>query len=209
MVNPLSRQSVARRAAALISALVMVAAVAAGCGTSTKSATAASQAAGGTSTQGLSTPAVSAESGSGATGSGQCPTSNTTAFAKTKFLTHTGLAFGAFHRYLWKPYQAGTFTSGAHGRITAFVKGGLAAAFIAREVRLASGDVQANPTLCHVIGAPLAEVGSLISSAVTKLKGGDPSGLTAVNDAVGSVTSGSARQGVAIQDDPNPNLSSG
>jgi hypothetical protein len=42
-----------------------------------------------------------------------CPTSNTKSFAKTKFVLHAGLAFGAFHRYLYKPYQAGTFNKGA------------------------------------------------------------------------------------------------
>src|SRR5882757_115478 len=84
-----------------------------------------------------------------------CPASNTIAFAKTKFLAHTGLAFGAFHRYLYKPFQAGTFKKGASGRITAFIKGGLAALFVKREIRLASEDVKANPTLCKAIAAPL------------------------------------------------------
>ncbi len=76
---------------------------------------------------------------------GTCPTTSTTSFAKTKFALHAGLAFGAFHRYLWKPYRAGTFGKGASGRVTAFVKGGLAALFVKREVRLAERGRQGRP----------------------------------------------------------------
>ena len=98
---------------------------------------------------------------------GRLPTSNSTSFAKTKFLLHAGLAFGAFHRYLYKPLQAGTYKSGADGRIKAFLKAGLAALYIKREVRLAYSDVTANPTLCKAIAAPLRSVGDKISAAVT------------------------------------------
>ena len=31
-------------------------------------------------------------------------------FAKTKFVLHAGLAFGAVHRYIYKPYRSGGFT---------------------------------------------------------------------------------------------------
>ena len=201
----ISPYGIVRRIGLLIAAVPAVTVVASGCSKTNTASTAA----GATNTGAVTGPTGAAQSGSGsasASPSGQCPTSNTTAFAKTKFVAHTGLAFGAFHRYLWKPYRAGTFSSGAHGRIIAFVKGGLAAALIAHEVHVASRDVQANPTLCHLIAAPLAKVGDLVSSAVTKIKGGDPSGLTAVNDMIGSVTNSSATQGVPIQEDPNPSL---
>lgn len=106
-----------------------------------------------------------------------CPTSNTTAFAKTKFVAHTGLAFGAFHRWLYKPMKAGTFKKGAKGRVTAFVKGGLAALFIKREVRLALADAKANPTLCKTISAPLGKLGDTVQSAFDKLESGDSCGV--------------------------------
>jgi hypothetical protein len=135
-----------------------------------------------------------------------CPTSNTKSFAKTKFVLHAGLAFGAFHRYLYKPYQAGTFNKGAKGRITAFVKGGLAALFVKREVRLASEDVKASPALCKAIAAPLAKIGNTAQAAFDKLKSGDTSGLTDMNSAVSSVESASSRNGAAITENDNPNL---
>ncbi|MDQ2707043.1 MAG: hypothetical protein M3Z25_05155 [Actinomycetota bacterium] len=137
-----------------------------------------------------------------------CPTSNTIAFAKTKFVLHTGLAFGAFHRYLYKPYKAGTFSKGADGRIKAFIKGGLAALFVKREIRLASADVKANPTLCKAIAAPLGKIGDSVKDALDKLKGGDAGGVENVNSLVSSVENTSGKDGVAITENENPDLSS-
>ncbi|GAC1407518.1 MAG: hypothetical protein NVSMB60_28050 [Mycobacterium sp.] len=135
-----------------------------------------------------------------------CPASNTIPFAKTKFVAHSGLAFGAFHRYLYKPYQAGTFKSGASGRMTAFVKGGLAALFIKREIRLAAEDVKANPTLCKLLAAPLAKIGDTVKSAFDQLKGGDASGITDLNSTISSVEGTSKGNGVDIQENDNANL---
>ena len=58
-------------------------------------------------------------------------------FAKTKFVLHTGLAVGAFRRYIYKPWKAGTFQQGADGRTAALVKAAAAGAFTANELRLA------------------------------------------------------------------------
>ncbi len=135
-----------------------------------------------------------------------CPAQATTSFAKTKFVAHSGLAFGAFHRWLWKPFQAGTFKKGANGRITAFVKGGLAALFVKREVRLAATDVQADPTLCKAIIAPLDKLGDTVQAAFDKLKGDDASGITDLNSSIGSIESTSQKDGVAIQEDENADL---
>jgi hypothetical protein len=42
---------------------------------------------------------------------------------------HAALAFGAFHRCIYKPFKEGEFRSGAPGRRRTFVKAGLAGAF--------------------------------------------------------------------------------
>ena len=136
-----------------------------------------------------------------------CPASNTTAFAKTKFVAHTGLAFGTFHRWIYKPAKAGTFAKGAKGRITAFVKGGLAALFIKREVRLALADAKANPTLCKTISAPLGKLGDTVQSAFDKLKSGDSSGVDGLNTLIGQTENSSKGQGVQITEDENADLS--
>jgi hypothetical protein len=199
-----------------VSIMLVLALFAGGCG---KSAT--SSAAGGTTTTApastdtnsgaaASTAGGAASSASASTGDGSttdCPTSNTTSFAKTKFVAHAGLAFGVFHRYLYKPYRAGTFTSGGtRSKVLAFAKAGAAALFIKREVRLASEDVKANPTLCKVVAAPLASLGDSISGAVDKLKGGDVSGLTAANSAIAAVESGAQGSGTTITEDPNAKI---
>ena len=187
-----------------------------GCGKSTSSSTAAggdtSSASASDTGSGSSGSAASATASPGASAdaasAASCPTSNTKSFAKTKFVAHAGLAFGAFHRYLYKPYRAGTFTSGGtRSKVLAFAKAGAAALFIKREVRLASEDVKANPTLCKVVAAPLASLGDSITSAVNKLKTGDPSGLTAANSDIASIESSAQSKGTAITEDPNAKIS--
>lgn len=183
--------------------LLLVAALTAGC----KAGSTASSGQAGTKTSAAASAAGPASPAASGSTSGGCPTSNTTTFAKTKFLLHTGLAFGAFHRYIYKPYRAGTFHSGAHGRLTAFVKAGLAALFVKREVRLAYDDAKANPTLCKVIAAPLQAVGDKISSAVSALKGGDASGISGIEQSVQDVESHAKSQGAQITEDQNAPVS--
>lgn len=162
---------------------------------------------GATSSSAGSLPAdPSGDAGDAAPIAQTCPDQATTSFAKTKFVAHSGLAFGAFHRWLWKPLQAGTFKKGTKGRITGFVKGGLAALFVKREIRLATTDVQADPTLCKAIIAPLDKIGDTVQAAFDKLKGGDTSGITDLNSSISAVESTSQHDGVAIQEDENADL---
>ncbi len=134
-----------------------------------------------------------------------CPT-EASGFAKTKFVSHVALGFGAFHRYIYKPYQAGTFRSGAHGRLAAFVKAGLAALFIKREIRLAGVAAQNSPALCKLILSPLRTVSETIQNAVSKLKGGDASGIAAVQNGISQVKSNASSQGVNITENANAPL---
>jgi hypothetical protein len=134
-----------------------------------------------------------------------CP-SQASGFAKTKFLTHAALGFGAFHRYIYKPYRAGTFRSGAHGRLGAFIKAGLAALFVKREIRLAGAAAQNSPALCKLILAPLRTVSETVQAAVSKLKGGDSSGIGAVQNAITRVKSQAASQGTNITENDNASL---
>jgi hypothetical protein len=195
------------RAVRMLLVLLLPLVVIAGCGGGGQSGTAAPASA--SAAQDGSLPADPSGSAADAAPIDEsCPSSNTIAFAKTKFVLHTGLAFGAFHRYLYKPYQAGTFKKGASGRITAFIKGGLAALFVKREIRLASADVKANPTLCKAIAAPLGKIGDTVQAAFDKLKGGDASGVTNVNSLVSSVEGTSKTDGVAITENDNPDLTS-
>ena len=180
-----------RRRLSLLPALLAVIMLA-GCGGGTK-----------TADPGSAASATASSTGDAAPIDAACPTSNTIAFAKTNFVLHGGLAFGAFHRYLYKPYQAGAFAAGQNGRIVALAKGGASALFIKREIRLLSEDVKANPALCNAIAAPLANVGNSISSAVDQLKSGNSSGLTAAETAITDIKGKAASSGNAITEDPN------
>ena len=178
-----------KRLVALVASLTLVVFLAAGC----KSSTSAS---GGSTTAAATATALATA----------CPT-HASGFAKTKFVGHAALGFGAFHRYIYKPYKAGTFKSGAHGRLIAFVKAGLAALFIKREVRLAAAAAQNSPVLCKAILAPLRKVSETVQDAVTKLKGGDPSGISAVQSSISQAKSAAASHGTTIVEDPNAPLS--
>jgi hypothetical protein len=178
-----------KRLVALVAALALVVFLAAGCKSSATGA------------------ASSSPSGATATAvATSCPT-EASGFAKTKFVTHAALGFGAFHRYIYKPYKAGTFRSGAHGRLGAFIKAGLAALFIKREIRLAGLAAQKSPALCKVVLSPLRTVSETIQAAVSKLKGGDTSGINDVQGAITQVKSGATSQGATITEDPNAPLS--
>lgn len=144
-------------------------------------------------------------SGTAGTDAAGCPTSNTTSFAKTKLVLHAGLAFGTFHRYLYKPYKAGTFTTGSTGRrVVVIAKAGGSALFIKREIRLSIEDVKANPTLCRVIASPLSHLSNTIGDAMSKLKGGDASGLEQANVEVAGLQAKAKSAGSPLPDNTNP-----
>jgi hypothetical protein len=177
-----------KRSVALMASFVLLVFLAAGC-------------------KGSATNAASSSPSAAATAAATSCPSKATGFAKTKFIAHAGLGFGAFHRYIYKPYRAGTFRSGAHGRLTAFIKAGLAALFIKREIRLAGLAAQKSPALCKLILTPLRKVSETVQDAVTKLKGGDTSGITSVQGAISQVKSNAASQGTTITENPNAPLS--
>jgi hypothetical protein len=86
---------------------------------------------------------------------------STTHFAKTKFVLHAGLAFGAFHRWIYKPFKAGVLSHPFLHKL-AFVKALAAAAFVLHEVRLARADAAQSRFLSHVL-LPLTAVGSAVA----------------------------------------------
>ncbi len=165
------------RALATLVVIVMVAA-AAGCGSSTKT--------------------VSETAANGQVTTQTVPNVH---FAKTKFVLHMGLAFGAFHRYIYKPLKAGAFKSGAAGRVKAFLKAGAAALFAVHELKVAHQDALSDSHLrpiANKIDALTAKLGSLGPA----LKGGslnpaDIIGSAGAVDALGAASNG---LGVGIKD---------
>jgi hypothetical protein len=122
-------------------------------------------------------------------------------FAKTKFVVHVGLAFGAFHRYIFKPFRAGAFRAGAQGRLKALFKGGTAALFAVHELRTAHEDALSDDRL-----RPLAERVERLLGGLGRLgsalKGGtmNPSLILGSASAVASLGAASNGVGAAIKE---------
>jgi hypothetical protein len=137
---------------------------------------------------------LSACGSSSSTSSTSGSTQGTTSFAKTKFVLHAGLAFGAFHHFIYKPYKAGKLTSGGLlNHKLALVKAGLAGAFAYHEVKLALEDAKSSPLLSRLL-SPLTALSNRFQALGTQLKGGtlDASAIEGVNTQAG-VTSAAAK----------------
>jgi len=122
-------------------------------------------------------------------------------FAKTKFVLHMGLAFGAFHRYIYKPLKTGAFKSGSPGRVKALIKAAAAALFAVHELKVAHEDALSDSHLrpiANKIDALRGKLGSLGSALKAgSLNPADILGSSGTLDALGAA---SGALGVGIKD---------
>jgi hypothetical protein len=156
-----------RRRIAFVAVLAALLLSLAGCGSSKSSSSASSPAA---------SPSTAPSSS----------TTATTKLAKTKFVLHAGLAFGAFHRWIYKPAKAGELTHPLQHKATA-VKAALAAAFVYHQLGLALKDAQADPTLSKLV-SPITDLQNKLHGVGGQVKSGGVSASTA-DDLDGSVSS--------------------
>jgi hypothetical protein len=94
--------------------------------------------------------------------------------AVPKFIFHAGLAFGAFHHFIYLPFKAGKFTSGSFlSKIKNYVEAAAAAVFVFHETK------------------PLTNVIALLNTVVSKLKGRslDTATMSTAETQVGSIES--------------------
>jgi hypothetical protein len=115
----------------------------------------------------------SSSSSAGQAPAGSGGTTSTTKFAKTKFVLHAGLAFGAFHRWIYKPAKAGELSHPLEHKLTT-LKAALAAAFVYHELKLALADAQADPTLSKLV-APITALQNKFHDLVGSVKSGGAS----------------------------------
>lgn len=144
---------------------------------------------------------------SNAANSGNGAAVTTTQAGKThlptlKFVLHAGLAFGAFHRYIYKPFKAGSFTGGnlSHHKL-AVVKAGLAGLFAYHELKLAIKDAKASPILRKLV-TPFTALASSLSSLGSRLKGGhvDPAAIEGANSGLAAAGGLAGQNGASITD---------
>jgi len=100
-----------------------------------------------------------------------CASAGTRKIPKTRLLADLALTYGAFHRYLYKPYKAGAFHKGASGRTAAIVKAGLASAAIIALLNSARKNAAADPTLCKFV-PNIDNIKASLSNLAAKIKGG-------------------------------------
>ena len=126
------------------------------------------------SSSGTSTNAATSASQSASAANASCAQAGTRKIPKTRLLADLGLTYGAFQRYLYKPYRAGAFQKGANGRTKALIKAGLATAAIVKLLSNASKNAAADPTLCKYV-PNINNIKSSLSSLVGKVKDGTAS----------------------------------
>ena len=163
----------------LLTSLVVVGVFIAGCGSSSSTSSSASA------------NAVSSTSSSTTPNVGRLPT--------VKFALHAGLAFGAFHRWIYKPLKNGTFSGGVLKHKLALVKAGLAGLFAYHELKIAIQDAKASPKLQKLV-APVTALGDKLKSIGDSAKSGsiDPSTITSANGDVTSLSGLAKQAGISI-----------
>jgi hypothetical protein len=127
-------------------------------------------------------------------------TTATTHLAKTKFVFHAALAFGAFHHFIYAPARAGELTHPlSHKRTVA--KAGLAAVFSYHELKLAAQDVKSSPVLSKLF-APITIVATKIKNLGSSIKGGhaSSSNVEGINSSLASIKSTAASNGQGFSD---------
>ena len=109
--------------------------------------------------------------------------------ATTKFAIHAGLAFGAFHHWIYKPIKAGGLRNPTAHKL-ALVKAGLAAVFVYHELKVAADDAKSSKLLSPLV-APLTAAGDKLSSLKTSIAHGsvNEADIESVNSQLGQIGS--------------------
>jgi hypothetical protein len=184
-----------------IAHLVLVAVVAAtvaltGCG---PSSTAGSGAAGTSASSSAATAGASTSS----QGASNCPTQNTRAFAKTRLVADLGLTVGTFHRYIYKPFKAGAFEKGAHGRLLALVKAAATAAVDVKLLSNAAENIKANPTLCNLLYQPMTDLEGRLAALKGEVSVGNIASIGSIEPVVSGLLTKATSNGLPVTETTN------
>ena len=124
---------------------------------------------------------------------------------KTRFIAHLGIAYFVFHHWILKPYEQGSFASGAPHRTASLVKGGVALLFAVHEVHQAEKVAahSKDPLLQKLNAGALALAGTFASVA-DRMKHGQfsQSDLGSLQNATDTEQTTAQQNGVTIKDVP-------
>lgn len=132
-------------------------------------------------------------------------------FDKTRFITDVGVAFFAFHHWVWNPYKHGDFAPGAPHRTKALVKAGLALLFAVNRLKAADNLAHHSKSpLLHRLAGAIDNMESVFASVGQNLKNKvfDKEGIEHANTSLTDVSSLSQKAGMIIKDKaiPIPNV---
>ncbi len=122
---------------------------------------------------------------------------------KTRFVLHAGIAFYAFHHWVYAPFRAGAFKSGAKDRTKNLIKAGVALLVAYHEGSVAYGIAKKSSSkTLHLVIAPLQALVNAFKSIGTKFKNGtySDSAVTGLNTSVDGVGSLAGKAGWGIKD---------
>ncbi|MEV6741268.1 hypothetical protein AB0N14_31905 [Streptomyces sp. NPDC051104] len=119
-------------------------------------------------------------------------------FARARFAVNAGLAAGAVHEWIVKPWKAGTFKKGAKGRRTALAKAGLAGTFAYNRLGAAARNAQGDPALAKGL-APLAPGIDGLKDLPSRLSKGDESAAASYAGLVDKVKAAAKKAGVPVR----------
>ena len=157
-------------------------------------------------TQSSSAPTTATGAASGASGqTAACSQVGTQHLPTASFALHAGLAFGAFHHFIYKPYRAGSLSQGAPHRVFNIAKAAAAAAFTYHELKEARSDAEASPTLCHLV-APLDSLESRFSTLGQDITTGNTANIGTANNNVSQLEQQSGSAGTPITEQVPPSV---
>ncbi|MFY4721319.1 hypothetical protein [Streptomyces sp. LaBMicrA B280] len=125
-------------------------------------------------------------------------------FAKTRFVANAGLAAGATYEWIYKPWKAGKFKKGAHGRRLALVKAGVAGLFTYNRLKAAERNAKGDPLLSKAL-APLSKSIENLKDLPAKLRHGDTGAASDFNNVINNVKDAGKGAGAPVQNKvPSP-----
>jgi hypothetical protein len=127
-------------------------------------------------------------------------------FAKTKFVLYGGLAYGAFSRYIYKPYKAGSFKKGAPKRKRSIAKAAVAGAFTVNQLRLMRNAALSDDKL-RPLADNIAKITPTLASLAAGFQGGtlgSTSDLSSISSQLDALVTAAKAAGVDVPTDKVP-----
>jgi hypothetical protein len=142
----------------------------------------------------------SSTSSASAGAAGTATSTSSVALPTTKFLLHAGLAFGAFHHWIYTPIKSGALKHPFSHKLE-LIKAGLASLFVAHELRLAVEDAKASKVLKPVV-APLTAAADKLEALKSSVTGGsvNPSDLDGINSQLSQAGQSAQSAGQSIKE---------